>query len=119
MRGTVMFGAKPVELLADGATPFHFRRVMHLDLFVFFAKCNEGGAGDAATTEMLTRLGYVMAMQADGKIKEASEENMLDWLAEFNPADISGAFQGIMELYNQQTTTMSAAKKNDVEQTEK
>lgn len=119
MRDIVKIGDVAVDMLANAATPYLFRRVFHLDILRFFAKSASDDMDDATATEMITRLGYVMARQADGVIDAAGEDDMIDWLAQFAPNDISDALADVMALYNRQSVTTSTSKKKAGGQTER
>ena len=58
-------------------------------------------------------------VQADGVIDAAGEDDMIDWLAQFAPNDISAALADVMALYNRQSVTTSTSKKKAGGQTER
>lgn len=112
---TIKIGDKDVAMRADGATPYLYKLAFGGDLISYFA--NPGDEGDNA--DMANKLAYVMARQAEephpASIK-LSEADMVDWLTQFGPLDITLAAQDVLQLYLGTTVSTSTAKKNSDQQ---
>ena len=57
MRGTITFGDKPVELVANGATPVLYKRVFRRDFL--------NSANKADDMDIYVELAFIMAKQAE------------------------------------------------------
>lgn len=96
MFGVVKIGEKEVEMLANGATPYRYKTVFHED---YLAKVT-GKISDAEATDMMAKMGYIMAMQAEkADMTKLSLETFIEWLEQFNPNDIYAATSAISDIY--------------------
>ena len=90
MRGTVKIGERDVDMLANGASPFIYKKIFHKDFL---------------TTVGTNYIG------ADGKKKTDMDTNAI-WISEFEPLDFAMAMTEIMGLYYQQQKTTVTQKKD-------
>ena len=96
---------------ASAATPRYYRDWFHRDLLVdlttLVGSWREGREGDGAVLE---NLAYTMARQADSDLTE----DISVWLDSFDsPTAISDAAGELLNLWNGNTQTTVAAKKNE------
>lgn len=107
----VMIDGKEVALRCSGATYIKYRNEFKSDLFVElqkFADTEDGNLPDGAM-ETLLRATYVMAKQADKKIKDSFE----DWLDQFDLLGSVTGLQDALELIMGSNLTLDEAKKNN------
>ena len=109
MYGPVKAGSHEIEMAADAASIYYYRKVFQED----FLKQTQAGEDNA---DIFQKMGYIMAMQA--KYKDKREElqkltfnSFISWLADFEPLDLILATDQIMDIYYQQAATTSKAKK--------
>lgn len=108
MFGKVKIGDKEVEMLANGATPYRYKQIFHDD---YLAKVTSG-ISDADATDMMAKMGYVMAMQAaKADMGSLSEDSYIEWLEQFEPNDIYAASSEISDIYAGNTKTEVDPKK--------
>lgn len=69
-------------------------------------------------TDTISKLGYVMNMQALNKTKEANREDYIDWLGKFSPIAFIECAGDIISLYFGQKIGTSNPKKEDAPQIE-
>ena len=108
MRGTIIFGEKPVELVANGATPVLYKRVFRRDFL--------NSANKADDMDIYVELAFVMAKQAEKPLSELINslkyEDYLEWIQDFEAMAIIEKVADIFALYQGQTTQTSKSKKN-------
>lgn len=109
MYGTITAGDKQIEMAADAASLYYYRKVFQED----FLKLTQDGDDN---TDLFQKMGFIMAMQAKYKdkpseLQKLTFETFLTWLSEFEPLDLILATQQIMDIYYQQAATTSKAKK--------
>ena len=84
MRGTIDFGGKPTELVANGATPVLYKRVFRRDFL--------NSANKADDMDIYVELAFVMAKQAEKPLPELINslkyEDYLAWVEDFEAMDI-------------------------------
>lgn len=110
MRGTVKIGGTEVDMLANGASPFIYKRIFHKDFF------NAIGKPDAVDIDTITEMGFVMHMQTVKTFKEILDtvkiDDFYEWVTQFEALDLPMATSQIMALYyDQQKTTVRPKKK--------
>lgn len=109
MRGQVTIGDKTVDMLANGATPFIYKRIFKRDFLTI--------ASDAKNidTNALAELGFVMYMQTVKPFKQILDETTIDefytWVSDFEPLDIPMAAGQIFALFHSQESMNVTAKK--------
>ena len=109
MRGTINFGGKPVELVANGATPVLYKRVFRRD---FLSSANK-----ADDMDVYVELAFVMAKQAEKPLSELINslkyEDYLEWVEGFGAMDIVEKVTDIFALYQGQAMQTSVSKKKE------
>lgn len=107
MYKTVTIGGKQVEMLANAATPYRYSQVFHDD----FMQEITTDVTDAKATNLFTRLGYIMAMQAaKSDMAKLNVESFIAWLEQFGPQDVVEALQDIAAVYSGTAGTESDPK---------
>lgn len=108
MRGTIEFGGKPVELVANGATPVLYKRVFRRDFL--------NSANNADDMDIYVELAFVMAKQAEKPLSELINslkyEDYLAWVEDFEAMDIISKVTDVFALYQGQAMQTSVSKKN-------
>ena len=109
MRGTIEFGGKPVELVANGATPVLYKRVFRRD---FLSSANK-----ADDMDVYVELAFIMAKQAEKPMAELINslkyEDYLEWIENFGAMDIVEKVTDIFSLYQGQAVQTSVSKKKE------
>ena len=109
MRGTIEFGDKPVELVANGATPVLYKRVFRRD---FLSSANK-----ADDMDVYVELAFIMAKQAEKPMAELINslkyEDYLEWIENFGAMDIVEKVTDIFSLYQGQAVQTSVSKKKE------
>ena len=107
MRGTITFGDKPVELVANGATPVLYKRVFRHD---FLSSANKQDDMD-----VYAELAFIMAKQAEKPLSELINalkyEDYLEWIENFGAMDLVEKATDIFTLYQGQAMQTSVSKK--------
>jgi hypothetical protein len=109
MRGTIEFGGKPVELVANGATPVLYKRVFRRDFL--------NSANKADDMDIYVELAFVMAKQAEKPLSELINglkyEDYLEWVQNFEAMDIISKVTDVFALYQGQAVQASVSKKKE------
>ena len=109
MRGTIDFGDKPVELVANGSTPVLYKRVFRRD---FLSSANK-----ADDMDVYVELAFIMAKQAEKPLSELINglkyEDYLEWVQDFEAMDIITKVTDIFSLYQGQAVQTSVSKKKE------
>ena len=109
MRGTIDFGGKPVELVANGATPVLYKRVFRRDFL--------NSANKADDMDVYVELAFIMAKQAEKPMAELINslkyEDYLEWIENFGAMDIVEKVTDIFSLYQGQAVQTSVSKKKE------
>lgn len=88
MYKVIKIGAKDVPMLANGATPYRYKQIFRADYFKQVTEDNS----PATSIDVFTKMGFVMAMQAEKKdMRKVSEDMFFEWLEQFESMDISNA----------------------------
>lgn len=108
----IKIGDQSVPMKATAATQFRFKTVFGTDMMSVLSKAyrNEDDRGEAA--EVIPKLGYIMARQADGE-KDWTSLNMqtfLEWADQFDATEMNDALFEILHLYNANTATTAKPK---------
>lgn len=107
MRGVINIGDKSVEMVANGATPFLYKRVFRRDFLSATQKEDD--------LDVYTELGFIMAMQAEKPTSELinslSIDDFYEWVVNFEAMDMVNHVTEIFELYQAQSFTTSKSKK--------
>ena len=109
MRGTIEFGGKPVELVANGATPVLYKRVFRRDFL--------NSANKADDMDIYVELAFIMAKQAEKPLSELINslkyEDYLEWVQNFEAMDIISKVTDVFALYQGQAVQTSVSKKKE------
>ena len=110
MRGTIYFGEKPVELVANGATPVLYKRVFRRDFL--------NSANKADDMDIYVELAFIMAKQAEKPLSELINslkyEDYLAWVEDFEAMDIISKVTDVFALYQGQAMQTSVSKKKSI-----
>lgn len=110
MRGTIKIGDKDVEMLANGASPFLFKRIFHKDFLL------ATGSGEDIDVDVITEMGFVMYMQTQKEFKEildtVTPSDFYEWVCGFEALDLPMAAPSIFALFKGQEATTTTSKKN-------
>ena len=107
MRGTITFGDKPIELVANGATPVLYKRVFRHDFL--------NSANKQDDMDVYAELAFIMAKQAEKPLTELINalkyEDYLEWIENFGAMDLAEKATDIFTLYQGQAMQTSVSKK--------
>ncbi len=109
MRGQVIIGDKTVDMLANGASPFLYKRIFKRDFLV--------AAGDPNNINMdvITEMGFVMHMQTQKTFKDILDtvtvEDFYNWVSQFEALELPMSADQIFRLYHNQEAPTSTPKK--------
>ena len=109
MNGTVTIGSEVVEMSANAASPYFYKRVFNED---FLLKTQES----PVDVFIFTKMGFIMAMTAEKSLEDLcklKEADFLKWCERFAPMDIMSATQDIATIYTAQERGASAPKKEE------
>lgn len=111
MLRTVRLGEKAVEMKATASTDEYYFGIFGVDPI---KEQSSPGFGPGDLIKMIERMAFVMTMQAkldrDGMSK-LSPDAYLDWLDDFDRADIMEAIPSLRALYEGQKEPSSVQKK--------
>lgn len=112
MERTIKIGGESIKMKATAATAIFYRRCFHQDLMQAITGATEDGDNIALNAEIITNLAYIMAKEAKGKALDASEEDEIKWLSNFDSFDLvkSETAAEIIALYTGQQATTSESK---------
>lgn len=107
MRGVINIGGKDIEMVANGATPFLYKRVFRRD-FLATTQTDD--------MDVYTELGFIMAKQAEGApttdlLNSLKIEDFYEWISGFEAMDVINHVADIFAIYQGQTKTTSTSKK--------
>ena len=107
MRGTITFGDRPIELVANGATPVLYKRVFRHDFL--------NSANKQDDMDVYAELAFIMAKQAEKPLTELINalkyEDYLEWIENFGAMDLVEKATDIFTLYQGQAMQTSVSKK--------
>lgn len=110
MHGTVQIGSEVVEMSANAASPYFYKRVFNED-FLMMAQRTE-----TPDVYIYVKMGFIMAMTASRKLEDLcklAEKDFLAWVSQFTTVDVMNALPEIVQLYTAQETGGSNPKKED------
>ena len=106
MRETIKIGDRDIEMVANGATPFIFKRVFRKD---FLAETQK------EDMDVYAELAFIMSQQAEKPMTELLNslkiEDFYAWIEGFEAMDIVTMAPDIFAIYQGQTKSSSASKK--------
>ena len=105
----VRIGEKDVEMLANAASPYRYKRIFRED---FIKAAFENNGKPAESLDLFTKMGYVMAMQAaKADLDKLNEDTFLEWLEGFDAKELQDAIGDIAGVYMPNTETESSPKR--------
>ena len=118
MFNNVKIGEKTVPMLSMASVDIYYKNIFHEDPIALQTADNlEVGT----MINFVSRMGFVMAKFAELKdrkeMAKLNEEAFIDWMDQFERADLTDALQDIQATYEGQNITGSTAKKNSGEST--
>lgn len=111
MERMIKVGDKNVKFKATAAIPLLYKNKFYSDMYNDLTKAgNAQQTGDTGgSIEVVQNLSYIMAKHADDEVPE----NVIDWLATFEPLDLLNSADEILGLWNDSSKSTSHAKKNN------
>lgn len=109
MNATIKIGLQDVEMAANAASPYFYKRVFSED---FLKKTME----KEPDTYIFVKMGFIMAMSAKRGLEDMcrlKEMDFVEWVAQFSPMDITNAIPAMANLYTAQENGSSVPKKED------
>lgn len=111
MRGTVNIGGMPVEMFANAASPFIYRRIFKKD---FLLEMDKGDGG--TNTNAMSEMAFVMYLQAHRDFKDivdtTTEDDFWEWITQFEAFDLPMAANEVLRLFQGQEKTLVNQKKS-------
>lgn len=114
---TIQIDGKEIEFKATAATPRVYRQAFGRDIYIDLTTLYEDMSKDEPlSVESLStyeNISFVMAMQAEGKAinRETVNEDMNEWLDQFDTFSIYKIVPQIMELWRLNTEQTATPKK--------
>lgn len=110
MLKTITIGDKEVDFLATAATPIRYNQVFSGE--DFYGIITSDKLTDSAGTVAITKLAYIMAMQASkADFHALSNDTFVEWLDEFDAQDINDKLAEIAEVYMTSKKSVASPKK--------
>lgn len=122
MKKSIFIGETQTAFVSNAATALRYKQIFKRDLLKDLGRLD--GKEDIErldAIEYITKLAYVMNMQAQNRIKEASEDNYVDWLENFEEQDFQNedTIMRILGIWNKNLTPTSEQKNAQSPQQEK
>ena len=113
MKKIIAIGETQVQLISNAATAIRYKQIFKRDLLKDLGRIN--GKEDIEqldAIEYISKLAYVMNMQAQSIIKEANEDNYVKWLENFEEQDFQNVdtIMEIIRVWNRNLATTSEQK---------
>lgn len=105
MTKTIQIDGKEIQFKATAATPRVYRqafgRDIYIDLTTLYEEMEKGETLSVESLSTYENISFVMAMQAEGKTinRETVNEDMSEWLDQFETFSIYRVVPQIMELW--------------------
>lgn len=122
MKKIVTIGENQVALESNAATGLRYKQIFKADLLKELGRLDEKEDIDQMDAiNYIAQLAYVMNMQAQKLIKEASEDNYVGWLENFEEPDFQNedTIMEIIGVWNRNIRTTSEQKNVQSPQQEK
>lgn len=112
MYKVVNIGDHAVPMKATAATQYRFKTVFGTDMMSAMTKAYQNKEGQAEIAELIPKLGFVMARQAEGEQNWTSlnMQDFYEWADQFDSTDMDDALLQIIAVYNANTITTSKPK---------
>jgi len=102
MEKLVKIGESEVKMQSNAFTPIKYKNMFKEDLLTGLAKIST----DNLDVDVLSKLAYCMALQADATIG-----SLEDWISQFELMDFYKALPQVVELWSDNTAQTSKSKK--------
>lgn len=101
MTRNITIGSKELPMTANGATPLRYKQLFREDLMRVLSGSNSGKYDEADVLDALSKLSFVMAMQADPEIKVGllTPDDYIEWVEQFDPLDLLHSAPEVVQLY--------------------
>lgn len=113
MTNTVKIGGIEVKMSAMAIIDKLYWDVFHVDP----VKLQTSPMDEAAGIDFVTKMGFIMAKFAEvgsfRELKNLSEDDFYDWLAQFTRGDLLLALPDIQAVYNGQSLSTAEVKKKE------
>lgn len=113
----IKLGDHEVEMLATASTDLYYKQIFGIDPL---HEQTQTGFEAADMVGLIQRMGFVMAKQAELKDRKAmvalNEDSYIEWLDQFDRADILDNIALIRALYNGNKVPTSTEKKRHDQQ---
>ena len=116
---TITIGEHEIDFLATAATPIRFNQVFSGE--DFYGIITSEKMSDSTGTIAITKLAYVMAMQARNSKDDLpfpkvdyhalNNDTFVEWLEQFDPQDINDRLAEIAEVYMTSKKSVASPKK--------
>lgn len=108
----IKIGDQSVPMKATAATQFRFKTVFGTDMMSVLSKAYQNKDDRGEVVEIIPKLGYIMARQADGEQDWTSlnMQSFLEWADQFDATEMGEALLEILAVYNANTTTTAKPK---------
>ena len=108
----VTIGDQTVAMAANAATPIRFASVFHEDPMKGMAELQQGGNAEGDATNLIMKLGFIMAMQAEHRdLAKMGTDDFVSWLERFELMDFVNAANEIIAVYIGNKDLLSESKK--------
>lgn len=113
---TIQIDGKEIQFKATAATPRVYRRAfgrdIYIDLTTLYEDLEKGETLSVESLETFENISFTMAMQAEGKAieRETVNNDMSEWLDQFETFSIYKVVPQIMELWRLNTEQTSEPK---------
>lgn len=108
----VKIGDKEVPMLAMASVNIYYKRVFGIDPLVLQDGSREMTPGE--NINLYLGMGFIMAKMAElkdrQKMRQLNEDDYIDWLEQYDNADLINAVVDIAAVYNGQNTSVSEKK---------
>lgn len=122
MKKIIAIGETQVALISNAATGIRYKQVFKRDVLKDLGRLDgKENIDQLDAINYISQLAYIMNMQGNGTIKNASEENYIDWLENFEEEDFQNedTIMGILGVWNKNLIQTSEQKNGQSPQQER
>lgn len=111
MQKNIMIGERATNLMANAASPIHYRNFFKKDFFNTLQGIDTDKLDEAI--ESISEITFILNRQAEGvDICSLNYNDYVKWMEQFGPMDFVNHAADIIDFYMQNEITTSSAKKN-------
>lgn len=111
MKKTITMEGRTLDLVANAATPLRYKMTFNEDLLTTLGEVKTAEETLPDVGETVAKLAYIMNKQNEGTANEASFDNFLSWLEEFeDPMTFTLCASEIITFYMSNVKTSSKPK---------